>query len=546
LIIFEKNNMPKLSFILVTLFLFSCSKQARIDLYVNGNFYTANDQLPTASAVAVSEGKILGVGDEGTLKSQFDIDNTIDLEGQTVVPGLIDAHCHFLNFGFQEQQVDLVGTSSFEEVVQRIIVFQEKHKMDYIMGRGWDQNDWVDQKFPQKTILDKLFPDTPIALSRIDGHALLCNQAALDLGGVTKDSHMEGGTVVLDQGMPTGVLIDNAERLVMNHWPKPTRQERINALLAAEAACVALGLTTVDDAGLDREDIELIDSLQRAGDLKIRVYAMASATPDNLNYYLNRSIVKTDRLHMRSFKYYLDGALGSRGALLRAPYSDAPHTHGLPVNSIEHFKATAKRIAASDYQMNTHAIGDSANHVVLNTYRALLNGQHDRRWRIEHAQVLSLEDFSSFDNIMPSVQPTHATSDMYWAEERLGSDRMQGAYALNSLLEVNGRIALGTDFPVEGVSPFLTFYAATSRQDLDGYPAGKFKAEEALSRKDALFGMTIWAAYANFEADEKGSLEVGKMADFIVLDQDIMTIPLDRISKTNVLQTYISGEPQIN
>ena len=304
-------------------------------------------------------------------------------------------------------------------------------------------------------------------------------------------------------------------------------------------------MTTVDDAGLNRDDIELIDSLHKTGDLKIRVYAMASANADNLEYYLSRPIVKTDRLHMRSFKYYVDGALGSRGALLRAPYSDAPHSYGLPVNSLDDFKMTASRIATSNYQMNTHAIGDSANHVVLNTYKDLLKDQQDRRWRVEHAQVLSMDDFNLFENIIPSVQPTHATSDIYWAEDRLGSERMQGAYALKSLLQVNCRVALGTDFPVERVSPFLTFYAATARQDLSGYPKEKFKANEALSRQEALYGMTIWAAYANFESEEKGSLEVGKMADFVVLDQDILTVPLSQIPKTKVIQTYIAGEAQI-
>jgi len=537
--------MRKILFYLSWLVLFSCGKPTSVDLYTNAKIYTSNDKQPEARAFAVSEGVIIGIGDEDNLRSQFNIEQTIDLEGRTVVPGFIDAHCHFLNLGFQEYQVDLVGTASFEEIVKRIIVFQEANQMDFIQGRGWDQNDWEDKTFPNKKLLDSLFPDTPIALSRIDGHAILCNQAALELGGVTSDSKIDGGTVVLENGVPTGVLVDNAESLVMRYWPKPTRQERINALQAAEKTCVALGLTTVDDAGLNRDDIELIDSLHKTGDLKIRVYAMASANADNLEYYLSRPIVKTDRLHMRSFKYYVDGALGSRGALLRAPYSDAPHSYGLPVNSLDDFKMTASRIATSNYQMNTHAIGDSANHVVLNTYKDLLKDQQDRRWRVEHAQVLSMDDFNLFENIIPSVQPTHATSDMYWAEDRLGSERMQGAYALKSLLQVNGRVALGTDFPVERVSPFLTFYAATARQDLSGYPKEKFKANEALSRQEALYGMTIWAAYANFESEEKGSLEVGKMADFVVLDQDILTVPLSQIPKTKVIQTYIAGEAQI-
>lgn len=538
--------MTKPFLCIAILALFSCNQQPSVDLFTNASIYTSNEAMPNATAMAVSDGKIVGIGDQESLRTQFKINQAIDLEGLTVVPGLIDAHCHFLNLGFQGQQVDLVGTKSFEEIVLRISAFQAERQLAFIQGRGWDQNDWEDQSFPNKAQLDSLFPKIPIALSRIDGHALLCNQAALDLGGVTAKSQIDGGTVVLENGQPTGVLIDKAEELVMSYWPKPTRQEKINALLSAEKICIALGLTTVDDAGLDRTEIELIDSLHQVGALNIKVYAMASATPSNLDHYLNQPILKTERLHMRSFKYYVDGALGSRGALLRAPYSDASHTFGLPVNSIEDFKRTAKRIAVSDYQMNTHAIGDSANHVVLNTYKEILNNQINRRWRVEHAQVLSTKDAGLFNNIIPSVQPTHATSDMYWAEERLGPERMKGAYALKSLLKINGRIALGTDFPVEFVNPMLTFYAATSRQDLSGYPAEKFKASEALSRTHALNGMTIWAAYSNFEDEEKGSLEVGKTADFVVLDRNIMEVALDQVPNTKVIQTYISGVAQIN
>ncbi|MDH3323015.1 MAG: amidohydrolase family protein, partial [Flavobacteriaceae bacterium] len=310
----------------------------------------------------------------------------------------------------------------------------------------------------------------------------------------------------------------------------------------AEKYCFDHGLTTVDDAGLNKETIDLIDSLQNTGDLKIRVYAMVSATKKNLDYYLNKGIIKTGRLNVRSFKVYADGALGSRGAALKKPYSDRENHFGAMVTSLDSLDIIASRIANSNFQMNTHAIGDSANIFILKTYTKHLKSQTNRRWRIEHAQVISPDDFDYFTDIVPSVQPTHATSDMYWAEDRLGSERIKDAYAYKKLLKTYGKLALGTDFPVEKVSPMLTFYAAVSRKDLNGFPDGGFEIENALTREETLKGMTIWAAHANFEENEKGSIEPGKVSDFIVLDQNIMEIPIEKVPKTKVLETWVSGE----
>ncbi|MCB0462975.1 MAG: amidohydrolase, partial [Flavobacteriaceae bacterium] len=413
-----------------------------------------------------------------------------------------------------------------------------------ILGRGWDQNDWDDKAFPNKKLLDKLFPETPIALTRIDGHAILCNQAALDLGNVTVNSKIEGGEVVVEKGELTGILIDRAQFLIFDYWPQPTRNDKVNALLLAQDVCFDLGITTVDDAGLDQDTIELIDSLQHTGDLKMRVYAMVSASEENVDYYLNKGIIKTDRLNVRSFKFYADGALGSRGALLREPYSDKANHFGLLVTDLETFNKNAERIANSDYQMNTHAIGDSANHAVLQTYNKVLANKPDRRWRVEHAQVVSQEDFKLYENVLPSIQPTHATSDMYWAEDRLGSERVKGAYAFKQLLNAYGKVALGTDFPVEQVSPFLTFYAAVARQDLEQYPEDGFQKENGLTREETLKGMTIWAAFSNFEENEKGSIEAGKFADFIILDKDIMVVDINEIPNITVEQTFVNGEAQ--
>jgi predicted amidohydrolase YtcJ len=521
--------------------LFSCKKQEKADLIViNASAYTVNNNFDKAESFAVKNGKFIAIGTNKEIQEKYATLKTIDAKNKPLYPGFIDGHCHFYGLGLQQQKVNLVGTKSYDEVLQKLVKFQKEKNTEFITGRGWDQNDWEVKEYPTREKLDKLFPTIPVAIRRIDGHAMLVNQAAINLAGISINSKIDGGEFLQENGKLTGVLIDNAMNFIS--VPKPNKREQIQALKDAEKICFDLGLTTVDDAGLDKQVIELIDSLQQTGDLKMRIYAMISNNKINLDYYLKEGVIKTDRLNVRSVKVYSDGALGSRGATLKDEYSDKKGHFGALVNSYDNIQSLAKRIADSEYQMNTHAIGDSANYVMLNTYNKVLSKKNDRRWRIEHAQIVDLKDFYHFKNILPSIQPTHATSDMYWAEDRVGAARIKGAYAYNDLLKQYGKVALGTDFPIENVSPLYTYYAATIRKDLKGYPENGYQMNNALSRKDALKGMTIWNAYANFEENEKGSIEVGKLADFIILENDIMTIEGDKIPTTKVLSTYINGE----
>lgn len=531
-----------ISSLFLTLILISCTKKIEVDTIIIGaNVYTVNDEFTKAEAFAIKDGKIIDVGTSVEMQLKYAATYVNDVKGKTIVPGFIDAHCHFYGLGLQQQKVDLEGTKSFEEVIERIVDFQKEKNVAYITGRGWDQNDWKAKEFPSKEKLDELFPDTPIAVTRIDGHALLANQAAIDLAGITITTPFSGGEIIKKDGKLTGIFIDAPMELIEAKIPEPSKAEKIRALKDAENICIDLGLTTVDDAGLSKETIELIDSLQQAGELKIRIYAMVSVSDKNIEYFTKKGIIKTDLLNVRSFKVYADGALGSRGAAMKKPYSDQHNHFGALVTPLADLKSYANKIAASDYQMNTHAIGDSANYVMLQTYKKVLKGKKDRRWRIEHAQIVDVADFHYFHNIIPSIQPTHATSDMYWAKDRIGLERMKGAYAYKVLLDKYGKVALGTDFPVEKVSPLLTFYAAVARKDLNNFPEKGFQKENALTKEETLKGMTIWAAYANFEENEKGSIEKGKFADFIVLDNDIMQIEESKISTIKVEETYING-----
>jgi len=527
------------------LFLMSCATKKPADLLVfNAKVYTVNDSFSVSEAFAVKDGRILEVGASSLIRDKYRGKETLDAEGKPVYPGFIDGHAHFYNYGEGLQSVNLVGTNSWAEIIGKVKSFAAENREGWILGRGWDQNDWDVKQYPSNAELNTLFPDRPVLLSRVDGHAAIANQAALDQAGVKAGQVLTGGEIETINGKLTGILVDNAVDLVAAKVPAANSQKMNEALLDAQRNCFAVGLTSVVDCGLNYPMVKVIDDLQQAGRLKMRMYVMLSDAKPNYDFLFKQGAIKTDRLNVRSFKVYSDGALGSRGACLLHPYNDRPETRGFLLSDKKHFQDVAEQIALKGFQMNTHAIGDSANREILNVYARVLKGRNDRRWRIEHAQVINSQDFKLFaeNNIIPSVQSTHATSDMYWAGDRLGADRLKGAYAYKELLKQNKWLILGTDFPVENIDPMLTFYAAVVRKDAKGYPENGFQMENALTREEALRGMTIWAAKGSFEEQEKGSIEKGKFADFIILDRDIMTVEGKDLLNARVLKTYVNGE----
>lgn len=532
-------------FLFICVALFSCAQKEKADLLVyHARIYTVDSSFSTAEAMVIKNGKILATGSRDSLEKIYSAKESWDAGGKFIYPGFIDAHAHFAGYALGLAKADLTGTTSWHDVLERLKLYAAENPDGWLIGRGWDQNDWEEKSFPVYDSLNVLFPDRPVLLTRVDGHAAIANQKALDIAGVTPDQQIKGGLILSRDGHPTGVLIDNAVDLVSVKIPGTTPAQLKKALKTAEQNCLAVGLTTIDDCGLPYQTVEQIRNLQDSGDLKMRMYIMLSDEAANYTYAAKNGKIKTDRLNVRSFKVYGDGALGSRGACLLEPYHDQPKNYGMLLSQREHFDSVAAWLYKNGWQMCTHAIGDSANRVILDIYGKYLNTRNDYRWRIEHAQVVNKDDFHKFlaYSIIPSVQPTHATSDMYWAEDRLGADRMYGAYAYGSLLQMNGWLALGTDFPVEDISPFKTFYAATVRKDAKGWPAAGFQTDNALRREEAIRGMTIWAAKANFEEQEKGSLEKGKWADFIVLDADLMKEDPSKLLSVQVLRTYIAGE----
>ena len=513
-------------------------------ILTNSKIFTLNNLSTQNEAIAVIGGKIAGIGKNSDILSQYVSENIIDAAGKPVYPGFIDAHCHFYGYALSLQQVNLTGTGSFVEIIELLKRDSADFPGEWLIGRGWDQNDWNDKVFPDRKELDRLFPHRPVVLIRIDGHVALANGEALIRAGIGSENNFQPGEVEIKNGWLTGILSENATDHIRNSIPLPDRNILILLLKKAQMNCFAVGLTTVADAGLEYENIRLIEKLQKEHILNLRIYAMLSPSEKNVTKFVEKGIYQNDYLNIRSIKLYADGSLGSRTALLKSPYSDQPDKTGILVTSVDSIRKLCRTARKYGYQVNTHAIGDSAVRLVLKIYSEFLDKKNDLRWRIEHSQVVDPSDFYFFKkySVIPSIQATHATSDMYWAGDRLGKNRIKWAYAYNDLLQQNGWLANGTDFPIENISPFLTFYASVARKDIKGWPEKGFQTENALPRQEALNSITIWAAKSCFEENLKGSIEVGKFADFIILDRDLMTAPEVDIPKIKVLKTFIGGE----
>jgi predicted amidohydrolase YtcJ len=527
------------------IFCAACTNKPAADLLVfNAKIYTIDSSFSVQEAMVIDKGKVMATGTAASLREKYTFRDSLNANGKFIYPGFNDAHAHFVGYAETLRTASLVGSKSWDQILSLVKEFASTHPEGWIVGHGWDQNDWENKTFPDNKVLNALFPDRPVLLTRIDGHAAIANQKALEKAKITAGQPLVGGKVVVKNGVITGLLIDNAVDLVSKAIPAITAEEFTRVITQAQQNCLAVGLTSLTDCGLDHPVVEQLQKLQQDNLLKLRLNVMLSDKPDNYRFAETKGMILEDRLQVRSFKVYGDGALGSRGACLLHPYDDDKDNVGFLLSNPAHFDSVANWCATKGWQMNTHAIGDSGNRTILQIYGRYMQPANDKRWRIEHAQVVNENDLALFGKygVIPSVQPTHATSDMYWAEKRLGATRIKTAYAYQQLLAQNQWMPLGTDFPVEDISPFKTFYAAVFRQDASGWPATGFQMDNALTREQTLRGMTHWAAKGSFEENKKGSLEPGKWADFIILDQDLMSTPAEAILNTRVVATYINGE----
>ena len=523
----------------------SCTMKKEADLLLyDGKIYTVDSAFKVADAMVIKDGKVVATGSNDEMRSQFDARTEIKLNGDVVYPGFIDAHSHFYGLAIMLQQADLFGSASFEIVVERLKLHRMTYEPKWLLGRGWDQTLWENKEMPDNEMLDKVFPDIPVVITRVDGHAVVANSKALEMAGITTNTVIDGGKLEIRNGKLSGLLLDKAADFIKEKVPTPSGEELSGLLVTAQENCFGSGLTTVTEAGLTKEVVLLIEKLQNEGILKICIYAMLDPSDENIEYFVQKGKYKRSRLNAGAIKMYADGALGSRGACLLKPYTDDPENNGIMVETPVTLEKYCRIAFENNFQVCVHAIGDSAVRTVLNVYAKVLGNQNDRRWRVEHAQVVDESDFQKFGkfSIIPSVQPTHAISDMRWAAERLGPERVKNAYAYKMLLRQNGWMPLGTDFPIEKVYPLHTFYSAVFRKNIENLPNDGFQIENAISREDALRGITIWAAKACFEENEKGSLEPGKYADFVILDKDIMTSPESELLSTDILKTFVRGE----
>ncbi len=545
-IIFTRTDKSRLvSTIILLLFSILLTAQKPADLIIhNAKIYTVNQSFEVAEAMVVSKGKIVAVGKSSEVLRKYSSKNIQNLGGKAVFPGFIDAHCHFTGYATDKWKCELWGTKSWEEILQRMTDYAKNAPMEWLYGRSWDQNNWAVKEFPDKAKLDQLFPNRPVYLKRVDGHAAIANQKALDIAGINVTTKVKGGEIEKVNGKLTGILIDNAMLLVEKHIPEISDELAIRYFGELQNECFSYGLTSLHDCGMSAHTFGLLEKAQEQEILRMKIFALLEDNTATYDKWIGKGRFTKGNITFGGYKVYSDGALGSRGACLLHDYSDKKDWKGFLLSDKKHFKNLADKLSKSNLQMCTHAIGDSANRTILQIYGDVLGGKNDRRWRIEHAQIVDKSDFGLFGkySVIPSVQPTHATSDMYWAESRLGKERLKYSYAYQDLLQQNGWVPLGTDFPVEEINPIKTFYAAVARKDAKHLPVGGFQKENALTREQALRGMTIWAAKAAFQENELGSLEAGKSADFVVLSDDLMNVSEEKILQTKVLQTYSSGQ----
>ncbi len=533
----------------------SLAAQARpADLIVtNARIYTVDDSRPIVAAMAVRDGRIAFTGStREAMALKGTSTRILDLGGRTVIPGMVDAHAHLLGLGQSLRTVNLVGTKSYDEVIARVVArSKDVPAGQWIVGRGWDQNQWGDTRFPTHDALSRALPNHPVYLERVDGHAGLVNAAAMRVANVTAASKDPSGGKIerTASGDPTGVFIDNASALVERSIPASSREETRHAIRAAIRESQRWGLVGLHDAGESRATIDLMEEMAKAGEIPFRLYVMIGDDSAAVSHYLARgpqSGLYDNRLWIRSIKLYADGALGSRGAALLEPYADDANNRGLLLSPPAHIQDVATRALRAGFQVNAHAIGDRGNRIVLDAFDAALkvNPTADHRFRVEHAQVIHHDDIPRFAQlgVIPSMQAVHQTSDMYWAGNRLGAGRLLGAYAWRSLLETGVVIPNGSDFPVEAVNPLLSFHSSVARQDAENWPAGGWLPEQKMTRDEALKSMTLWPAFAAFQESTMGSLAAGKLADFVILDRDIMTVADRDILGTSVIATYIGGK----
>ncbi len=521
---------------------------------LNGKIATVDEDFSFAEAVAVTDGRITKVGTTKDIEAYIGPDTErIDCEGRLVTPGLIDAHGHVLSLGDAIADLDFRGTKSFEEIIGMIADYAATRPAgEWIFGSNWDQEDWPEGKFPWHDKLSKAVPDHPVWISRVDYHAMITNDLGLKIAGITRDTKdPEGGEILRKaNGEPTGVFVDNAISLVSKHIPDTSQEQIRERLVLASESCLSVGLTGVHDAGCSPAMIENYKKIIDEGKLGIRIYAMlGNPHLDDVTEYLTKNKVDNygdNMLKVNCIKLFMDGAMGSRGALLFEDYSDRSGYRGLATLSYEDALAISRAALKTGCQVATHAIGDKANRLILDAYEKALaeNPKDDHRFRVEHAQVLAPEDFKRFKplGVLPSMQPTHATSDMYWAEDRLGPVRVKGSYALGSVLREGNIIPCGSDFPVEENNPMLGVYAAITRQDPSGWPEGGWFPDQCMTREQVLRGFTIWAAYASFQDDILGSIEEGKLADMTILSKDILTVDPKEILTTESVMTIVGGE----